>query len=232
MNFNRLTSCKNLIKRYSLFRASVSIKDSPLLHYYSTSSSNTPKNILTDYIISNLNDRLKKYKMTSFITFQLSKIGFYLPLCAIFILLGVDYPILALSSAIVSITKRFRLPVSISIAAILHKLVPKLSTIKMSYVLIPPNTHQNTTSRVTSRVSDKFIKFLEGPIDKYGASLFVAKIITGLTHMTLTYTLIKLAGITDIASLAEYFHVQDQSITKMLERWYLLWCNDYGTYYQ
>lgn len=143
-------------------------------------------------------------------------------------------PEMVVALAIASPIKRLRLPLDVATAAVFANLFPVLTRVEMM-ALINPHAHDQAAkgkvdengamSRVrlalrayralavgrdaAARRAAQVIRVLEGPVNKYGAALLLARVCNGLATFTAVTVLLKMGM--DMGAVLEWLNVSPET---------------------
>ena len=135
-------------------------------------------------IVQRLNGMLEDYPGPSFMLYVGSGVATFGVALWGLTAIQFDAPALAIAGVVSKLTKKFRAPVDLSIAAALSNAIPWTNELKLGPLLtgqIPSETSQ--TTRSVSRVV-AFARWAEGPVNKYGAPYMLVHWASGLTTVT------------------------------------------------
>lgn len=143
--------------------------------------------------VDRLNKTLEKYPLSSFSAHLATSFGTFGIACAALQVVGFDAPALAVAGVVSRCTKRFRMPVDISLAAALANAAPWANALKLAPLLTAPMAaldQQKDQLPKPTKLEQSMIDFTnwaQGPVDKYGGSYMLVHWCTGLTTVSLTY---------------------------------------------
>ena len=144
-----------------------------------------------------LNKTLEHYPLSSFSAHLATSFGTFGIACTALQIVSFDAPSLAVAGIVSRCTKRFRMPVDISLAAALANAAPWANALKLGPLLTAPvaalEQQKDQLPRTTKleQVMIRFTNWAQGPVDKFGGSYMLVHWCTGLTTVSLTYMLVK-----------------------------------------
>jgi len=134
-----------------------------------------------------LNRCLADYPTASFSAYTATSLGTFG--AAYLVLDGLQFvaPSLAVAAVVGKLTKKFRAPVDLSLAAALSHAVPATNGLKLGPLLAAPLTGATTTPDRTTLTGQLeagaigLVQWAEGPVNKYGAPYMLVHWASGLT---------------------------------------------------
>lgn len=133
-------------------------------------------------LVYELNSLLRSDPVASFVTFTAMGVAnfglFYIALNSV----GFDFPALAVGAVATKMLRYVKQPLDISLTVGVARLFPSLAAIQVGALLLP----QTDTSKIKSgSIEEKWhsiqSKYIEGPINTYGAAFLATRVVTGLS---------------------------------------------------
>lgn len=146
-------------------------------------------------MVTRLNATIRRYPVHSFATHLGSSLATFGAAFAALSAIGFDAPSLAVAGVVSRLTKKFRTPVDMSLAAALAHAVPATNALKLGPLLSPMHTRPAAPvpARPEDRLADElegrvvaFTKWVEGPVNQYGAPYMFVHWCTGLATVSAT----------------------------------------------
>ncbi|KAG8466018.1 hypothetical protein KFE25_005588 [Diacronema lutheri] len=166
-------------------------------------------------LVHRLNTTLEDYPIPSFVGFIGLSYGVFGASFVVLNTAGFDMPALAVAGAVSRLTRWFKKPVDVALTLLLARAFPASTAIKLGPLIVPQLPREESRPDATAagdgggglllaRWADFATRWLEGPVNRYGAPFMLARWITGLSLVTLTTTVVH-AGVDITAVLAPVF---------------------------
>ena len=167
-----------------------------LLHGAAPQASQAPPGALGP-IVCKLNGTLEDYPLPSFATHLSSSFATFGASYVLLSAIGFDAPALACAGVVSRLTKRFRMPLDLSLAAALANAVPWANALKLGPLLVAPLQQASKPASTSGSAADDAVGRVEkgalalatwaqGPVNRYGGPYVFVHWCTGLATVSVT----------------------------------------------
>lgn len=182
-------------------------------------------------LVKELNATLEDFPMPSFLSFIGLSYGVFGASFFVLNASGFDMPALAVAGAVSRLTRWAKKPLDVGLTVVLARAFPASTAIKLGPLLIPPTPRSDdqrakgssepssggngssgatVDSGLLVRWSNFATRWLEGPVNTYGAPFMLARWITGLSFVSVTTVLVH-SGV-DITALLGLVFSEPESV--------------------